>query len=257
MRFALRTGSALAVAAALLLSACAASRIDASRRLARDSVPFSVAPPQATARLLIVGDSTGVGTGASRPGRSLAGQLARALPSLAIDNAAADGARFADVLAQLDAPLARKERYDAVLVMAGGNDVIRFTGRTRMREDVDGVVSRARELAPLVIVMPAGNVGNAPFFLPPLSWVMSARAKSMHEIVREAAGRHGAAYVNLYKPRAEDPFALDPDRLNAADGLHPSDEGYRVWLDQLLAQSPLAATAVNVPRPQAAALVPS
>ena len=32
----------------------------------------------------------------------------------------------------------------------------------------------------------------------------------------------------------------DPDRYNAADGLHPSDQGYGLWLHELLAQSPLA-----------------
>ena len=28
--------------------------------------------------------------------------------------------------------------------------------------------------------------------------------------------------------------------LNARDGLHPSDAGYRVWFDQLMAQADLA-----------------
>ena len=90
-----------------------------------------------------------------------------------------------------------------------------------------------------LIVMPAGNVGNAPFFLPPWSWWMTARARTLHDIVRETAQRTGASYVNLYKTKAEDPFAREPERLHAADGLHPSDDGYAQWLTELLSQSPL------------------
>ena len=230
---------ALVAAAVLVTAGCAVWRLDESRKLARDSEPFSNAPPDANARLLVVGDSTAVGTGARTPQGSLAGQLAKALPRLSITNAGTDGARFADVAEQLASVGA--VRFDVVLIQAGGNDVIRLTSRTRLATDVDLAVSRASALAPLVIVMPAGNVGNAPFFFAPWSWWMTARAETLHDIVRETAQRRGAAYVNLYKPKRDDPFAQQPERLHAADGLHPSGEGYAEWLTELLAQSPLAA----------------
>ena len=57
--------------------------------------------------------------------------------------------------------------------------------------------------------------------------------------MREAATRHQAAYINLFKDKAKDPFAQQPE-LNAADGLHPSDAGYRVWFDELMTQAQLA-----------------
>jgi len=84
--------------------------------------------------------------------------------------------------------------------------------------------------------MPSGNVGNVPFFFPPLSWVMAKRPRELHALVRKAAEDTGALYVNLYKEKAEDPFAQRADELNAKDGLHPSDEGYRVWFSELNAQ---------------------
>jgi lysophospholipase L1-like esterase len=229
--------SLAAVAGLFAVAGCAVQRLDESRRLARASTAFSVAPRDATASLLIVGDSTAAGTGASTPATSLAGQLAEAFPNVAITNLGHDGARFADVARQLEqAPGAR---YDAVLIQAGGNDVIRLTREGALREGVERSLALARNRAPLVVVMPAGNVGNAPFFVPPASWWMTSRARSMHAIVRDAAQRAGAVYVDLYKPKDEDVFAQDPRRFHASDGLHPSDAGYAQWLAELLEQSPL------------------
>ena len=87
--------------------------------------------------------------------------------------------------------------------------------------------------------MPAGNVGNAPFFIAPASWYMTSRARTLHALVRESAQRHGAVYINLFKEAANDPFAQQPG-LHAVDGLHPSDAGYRLWFDELMAQAGLA-----------------
>jgi GDSL-like Lipase/Acylhydrolase family len=87
-----------------------------------------------------------------------------------------------------------------------------------------------------VLLMPAGNVGNAPFFFAPVSWLMTRRARVLHHEVREAAQHHGATYVNLFQEREDDPFAQRRE-LNAVDGLHPSDAGYRVWWDSLRTQS--------------------
>lgn len=225
------------VVAVLATTGCAAWRVGQARELARRSEPLQHAPADAALRLLIVGDSTGVGTGASAPQTTLAGLLAQAYPRLRIDNRARDGATFADVAGQLDAVTAR---YDLVLVHAGGNDVIRLRKLETLRADIDRVLVLARARADRVVVMPAGNVGNAPFFFAPVSWLMTSRARSMHGFVRESAARHQAVYVNLFKDRADDPFAQRPE-LNAADGLHPSDAGYRVWFDELMAQGHLSA----------------
>lgn len=229
----------IAVAAVLLVtSGCAAWRIGKAGELARQSEPLQHTPPEIRLRLLVVGDSTAVGTGASSPQTSLAGLLAQSYPRLRIDNRARDGATFADVIRQLEASGA--ERYDLVLVQAGGNDVIRLRRMEQVRSDIDHVTALARALSDRVLLMPAGNVGNAPFFFAPVSWFMSARARDLHAAVREAATRRGAVYVNLYKDKAHDPFAQRPKELHAADGLHPSDAGYRLWFDELMAQAQLA-----------------
>jgi lysophospholipase L1-like esterase len=216
-------------------SGCAVWRIKQSVALARQSEPHQASPPGATATLLVVGDSTGVGTGASSPASSLAGLISRDHPQLKIVNHAKDGARFADIARQIEAT--GSQRFDAVLILGGGNDVIRFTGDELLAYDVERATALAHARAGVVVLMPSGNVGSAPFFYPPWSWLMTSRSKKLHRIVREAASSHGALYVNLFREKADDPFARRPDELNARDDLHPSDAGYRLWFDELNAQA--------------------
>lgn len=214
----------LASAAALALSGCAAWRIGQSAELARQSEPWQQAPAGASKRLLIVGDSTAVGTGASQAANSLAGLIGREHPDWLVENRARDGAKFGDVVEQLGG----SERFDIVLVQAGGNDVIRLRDLAALRADIDLVSQLALERSKFVLLMPAGNVGNAPFFFAPVSWWMTQRSRALHELVKESAARTGTTYVNLFHERSDDPFVKRRE-LNASDGLHPSDAGYEVW----------------------------
>jgi lysophospholipase L1-like esterase len=225
----------IAALAVLTTSGCAAWRLRQSVELARQSEPFEASPAGALASLLVVGDSTAVGTGASSPVNSVAGLIAQAHPRLKIINRAKDGAKFSDVAEQLNALGA--ERFDAILILGGGNDVIRLTRYETLEQDIARTAELARTHANLVVMMPSGNVGNAPFFFVPWSWLMTKRSQVLHGFVREAAKDNGALYVNLYKDKAEDPFAQRPDELNAKDGLHPSDAGYRLWWSELNQQA--------------------
>lgn len=219
-------------------SGCAAWRIVRAVDLARHSEPLQQRPAASVGRLLVVGDSTAVGTGASAPAHSVAGRIAQAHPQLLIDNRARDGARHADLLEQMRDIPPGTPPYDMVLVQAGGNDVIRLRGHDALRADIEQVVLRASEIGRVVVLMPCGNVGNAPFFFPPLSWWMTQRSRVLHRLVAEAAARHGAVYVDLFQERVDDPFVKNP-ALNASDGLHPSDAGYALWWAELQAQARL------------------
>ncbi len=229
------TWAVLAAASALLIGPLL-WRMAQAAQLAKQSVVYEQAPTHPAQRLLIVGDSTAVGTGASSSDNSLAGLIGQAHPRLHIDNRASDGATFADVLGQLQAAVGY---YDIVLVQAGGNDVIRLRNLDEVGGEIRKVLQLAGTLGDQVLVMPSGNVGNAPFFLPPLSWLMSWRSRVLHEHVSAAAQSTGAVYVKLYAPAERDPFVQRP-ALNAADGLHPSDAGYRVWLQALHDQADLS-----------------
>ena len=68
--------------------------------------------------------------------------------------------------------------------------------------------------------------------------VMTWRSRRLREAVGETAARQGAVLVSLFREATDDPFVHRPE-LNAADGLHPSDAGYRVWFGELMAQASL------------------
>jgi formylglycine-generating enzyme len=223
----------LALGSVLLLSGCTAWRLTQAADLTRQSQALQHRPTNATHRLLLVGDSTGVGTGASSGQGSVAGYIAQGFPRLWIDNRARDGARFAQVVQQL---ATSQDRFDAVLIMAGGNDVIRGTDPEELQAQVERALALARQKSDHVVLMPAGNVGNAPFFFPPFTGIMERRSRVLHEQLRTLAEREQVVYVDLFQERDTDPFVARPE-LNSRDGLHPSDEGYRVWYDLLLAQT--------------------
>ena len=115
--------------------------------------------------------------------------------------------------------------------------MIRFTGAAELEQGVLRTAQLASARGTSVVFLPAGNVGNAPFFFAPLSWLMSQRSRALHKLIRQVAKDKGAVYVNLYKEKAQDPFVQRAAELHAKDGLHPSDAGYRIWYAELMAQS--------------------
>ena len=238
-RIHIAAGSALTVLVgfAAATAAYAALRLRAADRLGRSGVPFDRQAQAEGARLLVVGDSTAVGAGASAPGCSLPGLLSRANPSLSVVHRGEPGAGFEDTLAQL----AGDERFDAVLVLVGARDVLRLASGRRLRDSVQRVAQRARLHAEVVVFMPPGNLGNAAFVLPPWNWCLGLLSRRLDAMVGEVAQANGAQHVSMFRSRDDDPFARHPKRLHASDGLHPSDAGYELWQRELEIQAQLSA----------------
>jgi lysophospholipase L1-like esterase len=196
--------------------------------------PFQQLPENPQHRLLVIGDSTAVGVGASSATRTVAGFLGAQYPHLTIVNRAESGATLTDVRGQLRTY--RSKEPDTILVLAGGNDVLNFHGSERLNTDADALFAAATERAEHVVWLPAGNLGAAPMFKPPLSWLMSARSHSAREVFQEVAAQYSIGYVDVYHPRARDPFLKAPERFYATDGIHLSGSGYRSWYQQVQAE---------------------
>jgi len=62
------------------------------RHIAAKSTPYEARRPGASKTLLIIGDSTGVGTGAARPQESIAGRIAEEFKDVNIINLSRNGA---------------------------------------------------------------------------------------------------------------------------------------------------------------------
>ena len=199
---------------------------DYSTRAQRFERPLA----DASRRILIVGDSTAVGLGTLNGEDSIAGRLARDFPHASIENRAVLGARVACVLGQLAEP---GGPFDAIIIAAGGNDVIRGTPHERLRAALTDVIQRARALAPLVIVVNSGNVGGAPLFCWPLNMLLSRRSLRVRRVFAQACRQLRAQFVNLTFVPERDRFARQPGLYFAEDGLHPSSAAYEYCYEVL------------------------
>lgn len=226
-----------ALAAALLLVELALLGVALWRgwALAAESRAFEARPPNPKRTLLVIGDSTAVGTGAGLRENSVAGRLSRLVPDVEITNRAQDGARTGELIEQLGA--APRAAYDVILIQSGGNDILWFTGLRRLRTATTRLLKLAQTRAGRVVMMSTGDVGAAPAFPSPIDGLYSWQTRRVRELFVELTSRLEVEYVDLYHPGAENPFDANPDKYYATDGLHPSDEGYRLWFEQLTADS--------------------
>jgi lysophospholipase L1-like esterase len=199
--------------------------------LAQSAHAYEQHPANAQTHVLVVGDSTGVGVGATAPETSLAGLLGADFENVDITNRAVSGAKVADVPGQLDA--LRDQHYDLVYIQIGGNDIVRFTSLKKIEDGLRPLLDAARGIADEVVIASCGNVGTAEIFPLETRWLLRMRTQQVREVfMRVAVGEH-IHYVDLYRERAVDPFAADPTRHYAADSFHPSSDGYGVWYERL------------------------
>lgn len=234
------TSFALALATVIFVDAMFLSvALQRGSALAAASEAFQRRLPNAAKSLLVIGDSTAVGTGAELPKETVAGRLVALLPEIEVVNLGKDGAKTGEIMAQLRA--APERAFDAILIQTGGNDILRFTDLDRLRRSATDVLRAAKAKSDYVVMMSTGDVGTAPAFPIPVDRIYSWRTRQVRALFLELAAREDIDYVDLYNPSAENPFHREPDRFYARDGLHPSGEGYRLWFEQLTAGSRIEA----------------
>jgi lysophospholipase L1-like esterase len=191
-------------------------------------------------RLAVLGDSTAAGVGAERHEEALPGFLGAALAAVtgrpvAWRVAGRTGATARQVREEF-APGLAAEPADAVVLLAGVNDLLGLRPLRRWERDVTDLVVAVREAGGPVPVLFAGmpHVHRFPSLPQPLRAVMGLRALAMDHAVRRAAARlPGVVHLRATAP------GLNDERFYAADRFHPSAEGYRLWAGQLA--PPLAA----------------
>ncbi|WOJ92594.1 SGNH/GDSL hydrolase family protein [Congregibacter variabilis] len=206
--------------------------------LAKASEPFSQKPVHSQRKILVVGDSTAVGTGATSAKDSIAGRIAADFPGTTVLNLARDGVLTAAVPAQLER--APQDQYDLIVMQVGGNDALRFTRRNHLREAIESSLTAATAVSPQVLLVSVGDLGEAPSVPWPLSKLLSYRSRVVRDIFLEAASNKNVHFLDLLRLSKEgSPFKKNPKKYYAKDGLHPSSDGYGVWYQNLRSSTPL------------------
>ncbi|MEP7070272.1 MAG: SGNH/GDSL hydrolase family protein [Usitatibacter sp.] len=219
------------------VAAVYASRIRFSKRLVAQTRAAQSSPESCRRTIVVAGDSTAFGVGAL-PTESTAGRIAAAFPHARVINVARSGSRVGHVIGQLDS--LEIESADLVLIHACANDVLELRSEDKFERDLRVALARARRMSANVVLMPGHNFSVAPFFLRPISWLISRHAARLHPIIKSVTCALAIPFVDLIGSTHETPFVREPRRYYCPDGLHPSGEGYAIWFGALLAQVPLA-----------------
>lgn len=182
-------------------------------------------------RLVVIGDSTALGTGVASMDHTLAPRVALALADVGVDDGrgvawsvhAENGLTAAQVREQLlDAAVA--ERPHAVVIVAGWNDAMHLRSPRAYAADLRAMVQAfagSQDSCRIVLVAPP-RFGDMPAFPQPL---------------RRALGRHvdGLTRAGAGVARSEGvAFARGFDGVSVAeDGVHPDATGYARMADSI------------------------
>ncbi|TYB46422.1 SGNH/GDSL hydrolase family protein [Actinomadura chibensis] len=184
-------------------------------------------------RVVVIGESTAVGVGASRHAEALPGFLAEALRDrlrrgVAWSVSGESGATARRVATGL-VPPPGDDRTDLVVLAVGINDLIRRRPLRRWAADLADLlgVLRGRYAGATLVVAGMPPVHRFPAVPQPLRLVLGARARAMDRIMRDTARAAGAVHAPMDEAMARD------RALFAADGFHPSPAGYRAWAEGL------------------------
>lgn len=178
--------------------------------------------------MLVLGDSTAVGVGASEPQYSVAGRLSALLDASA-ENHAVSGAITPDLAAQIKE--AERNHYDLILVQIGANDVIKLRSLAKADAALQSALTELVQKSDRIVILTAGKIGNAPLFPWFVAPIVTHRAALLRDRFIATIAATDAAYVDLYAIR--DPFNTDPARYYALDGLHLADDGYAFWYEEV------------------------
>jgi lysophospholipase L1-like esterase len=186
-------------------------------------------------RIVWVGDSTGEGTGASSSATTPPHVFARGLGTpVDLTVLAVSGARVADALVE-QVPRVAGLRPDWVVLGIGSNDVTHVTPRARFRRDYEAIIDAVEAAGPdHIIALGIGEFAATPLFWQPLRWVVGRRGHALEHDQRAIASARGVTFVDI-RGRTGPSFVAEPVVHHAADGFHPSDIGYALWADAILA----------------------
>ena len=244
---------ALGVGGALLTLCAAVLAGEAAYAATRSYLPAESAPPVAgtfgppgrpALRLLMVGDSTAAGVGASTTpttvGARLAAGIAATGRTVSLSSVAVSGARAADLADQvqsLGSPSAQADssppaQPDLAIIMIGANDATHLSKLGTVRTELTAAVRALRATGAAVMVVGCADLGAVRAFPQPLRLLAAARGRAVAGASRRAAVNAGAAYVDL--GRETGPTFRADARMLSSDRFHPSDAGYAVWARALL-----------------------
>lgn len=168
-------------------------------------------------RLLVLGDSTAVGTGVEQMADALVGQLARLLPESVSWRAVGESGATAQEVRESHLPEALADPADIAVVLVGWNDILRLRSGARFRENLGALLDalRTRNANARLVVVGPPRFGRFAALPQPLRFAVGAHANGLTRVAARVAARRGLIFASGF------------DGVDTADdGFHPDATGY-------------------------------
>ncbi len=202
--------------------------ISVSEKIIATTIPYEQHPPNPEMYILVAGDSTAVGVGATENIQSIAGRLGTQFPKADISNIGISGAKLKDLLLVLQ--LRKIKNYNLIVLQIGANDITNFTPYDTVRNELSEILSISNEHSSKIILLTSGDLGRAPIFHWPLSNIITSRTLMVRDIfIEEASKYENVSYVDLYLNRNDDPIEKNLKKYYAPDSFHLTGDGYGIW----------------------------
>lgn len=185
------------------------------------------------AKLFVIGESTVAGLGASTHEVAFAGQFAlrlsqsigRAVGWSVIGKNGVTARRTIDELI----PQMPNDQHDYVLVGLGGNDVMKLSSPKKWRRDMTELLGILRDANPGAVIFLSNcpMIKYSPAIPQPIKGILWELSMMHDANIRELTAQMERVF---YYPQPVDV----PLEGFFADGIHPSEKGYRDWTEAMM-----------------------
>jgi len=191
--------------------------------------PYEQVVPGAPS-ILVLGDSTGYGTGADTKEDSVAGRMGADFSGYTIINDSKNG-RTINELVPVVAGLTGQ--YALILLQIGSNDILSKRPIDTVEMELRTIIQQLAGHTNHVVMMSSGNVGGAVMFSPVEAEKFEAYTRDFRAMFFAVQADTIMTYVDLFLEPEDDFFTQEPKVYTSWDELHPSSQGYAEWYKRL------------------------
>jgi lysophospholipase L1-like esterase len=181
-------------------------------------------------QILVLGDSTGYGTGVNNPRDSVPGLIGRDFPNYTIVNNSRNGRTIGELVSVAEAV---SGNYQLILLQIGANDIVSQRNSAEVESELRYIVEILAEHTPHIVMISSGNVGGAATFNAEQAELYTRLTREFRERYSNVGDETNLHYVDLFLEPEDDIMSQNPEKYLAWDGFHPSAAGYALWYERL------------------------